>query len=111
MSDGRLTSVETTTGSIKSDRLVLATGAAPGQPSRIAGIDIPQRSTPGVIALTKPMPRLVNRIIVAPGVHMHQRDDGRFVLGEQAGAPTTEAHALRLEGQPNDFPTKLVAQA
>ena len=110
MSDGRLTSVETTTGSIKSDRLVLATGAAPGPPSRIAGIDIPQRSTPGVIALTKPMPRLVNRIIVAPGVHMHQRDDGRFVLGEQAGAPTTEAHALRLEGQPNDFPTKLVAQ-
>jgi glycine/D-amino acid oxidase-like deaminating enzyme len=110
MSDGRLTSVETTTGSIKADRLVLATGAAPGPPSRIAGIDIPQRSTPGVIALTKPMPRLVNRIIVAPGVHMHQRDDGRFVLGEQDGAPKTEAHALRLEGQPNDFPTKLVAQ-
>ena len=107
---GRLSSVETSIGSIKADRLVLATGAAANASARFAGIDIPQRSTPGVIALTKPMPRLINRIIVAPGVHMHQRGDGRVVLGEQEGAPDTEAHALRLEGRPNDFPSALIAQ-
>lgn len=109
-SGGRLTSVETSTGSIKADRLVLATGAAPDTAERIAGIDIPQRTTPGVIALTQPMPRLLNRIVAAPGVHMHQRDDGRIVLGEAAGAPETEAHAIRLEGRPNDFPSNLIAE-
>ena len=110
MSQGRLTSVETSIGAIKADRLVLATGAAPGLPGGIAGIDIPQRSTPGIIALTRPVPRLVNRVIAAPGVHMHQRDDGRIVFGEQDGAPGNEAHALRLEGRPNDFPAEIIAR-
>ncbi|MFK7978056.1 MAG: NAD(P)/FAD-dependent oxidoreductase [Halioglobus sp.] len=110
LSDGRLASVETTSGTITADRLVLATGAAPELPLYIAGVDIPQRSTPGFIALTKPMPRLINRIIVAPGVHMHQRDDGRVVLGEQEGAPDTEAHALRLRGRPNRFPLEAIAR-
>ena len=41
---------------------------------------------------------------------MHQRDDGRIVLGEQEGSPDTEAHALRLAGRPNDFPTPALAQ-
>ena len=110
ISAGRLTTVETTTGSIKADRLVLATGASPGLPLAIAGIDIPQRSTPGIIALTRPMPRLVNRVIAAPGIHLHQRGDGRIVLGEQDGAPGNEAHALRLEGRPNDFPAGMIAR-
>ena len=44
---GRLAGVETTTGSIKADRLVLATGAAAHAPRDFAGIEIPQRSTPG----------------------------------------------------------------
>lgn len=109
LAGGRLTSVETSAGSIVADRLVLATGAAPGLPGRLAGIDIPQRSTPGVITLTRPMPRIVNRIAAAPGVHLHQRDDGRVVLGEQEGAPENEAHALRLQARPNDFPDETVA--
>jgi len=108
LSGGRLTSVETTAGSIEADRLVLATGAA-DTPEHVAGIGIPQRTTPGVIAITKPMPQILNRIIAAPGVHMHQRNDGRIVLGEQDGAPDTEAHAIRLQGRPNDFPSKEMA--
>jgi glycine/D-amino acid oxidase-like deaminating enzyme len=96
---------------MKADRVVLATGAATGLLERIAGYDIPQRSTPGVIAVTRPLPRLLNRIVVAPGIHMHQRDDGRVVLGEQDGAPGNEAHDMRLKGRPNDFPSAAIAQA
>lgn len=110
ISSGRLISVETTTGTFKADKLVLATGAASELPKSVAGIDIPQRSTPGIIAITKPMPRLLNRIIVAPGIHMHQRDDGRIILGEQEGAPKNEAHTLRLKGRPNAFPEDIFAQ-
>ena len=110
ISNGRLASIETSTGTMKADRLVLATGAAPDAARTACGIDIPQRSTSGIIAITRPMPRLLERVIAAPGSHMHQRDDGRFVLGEQDGAPPNEAHALRLEGRPNDFPDRIIAQ-
>ncbi len=110
MVSGRLTGVETSSASIPADRLVLATGAAEQAPRDFAAIEIPQRSTPGVIVITRPLPRQLRRVIAAPGVHMHQRSDGRIVLGEQAGAPDTEAHALRLQGRPNDFPTEVFAQ-
>ena len=103
----RLVSVETSTGSFAADRLILATGAAQALPLQFAGIDIPQRTTPGVIAITKPMPPLLNGIVAAPGAHMHQRNDGRFVIGEQHGAPAS--HAERLSGRPNDYPDRTLA--
>ncbi|MGB3457260.1 MAG: FAD-binding oxidoreductase [Litorimonas sp.] len=96
--------VETSTGSIPADRLVLATGATPGVAQAFAGTRLPQRSTPGVIAITRPMPPLLERLVIAPGVHLHQRLDGRVVLGEQDGAPETEAHAMRLADRPIVFP-------
>ncbi len=110
LANGRLKFVATSSGPIRADRLVLATGAAPNLPARIAGVEIPQRTRPGVIAITEPTPRLLHRIVSAPGIHMHQRDDGRVVLGEQDGAPQNEAHALRLAGRPNDFPGPVLAQ-
>lgn len=109
LQDGRLAAVETDQGAIAADRLVLATGASPDAPKRFADSPVPQRSTPGIIAITAPMPRVLNRIVVAPGIHMHQRDDGRVVLGEQDGAPQTEAHAMRLESRPNAFPASTIA--
>lgn len=109
VNNGRLTSVETSAGSLPADRLVLATGAAPELTKIIADVEIPQRSTPGIIATTKPLPPILNRIIAAPGIHLHQRDDGRVVIGEQDGAPDNEAHSLRLTGRPNDFPSELIA--
>lgn len=42
---------------------------------------------------------------------MHQRHDGKIVLGEQAGAPVGQAHELRLKGRPNDFPHQSIARA
>ena len=107
--NGRLSSVDTTHGSLRADRLVLATGAAESAGRRFADCHIPQRSTPGVIVQTAPMERVLNRVLVAPGVHVHQRNDGRVVLGEQAGPPKTEAHEVRLADRPNAFPTQQFA--
>jgi glycine/D-amino acid oxidase-like deaminating enzyme len=107
--DKCLVAVQTTTGRIEVDKIVLATGAATGIVKQIANVDIPQRSTPGAIVITGPMPPLLNRIIVAPGVHIHQRLDGRIVLGEQAGAPKNDAHKQRLSSRANQFPSKEIA--
>ena len=109
MEGSRLRAVQTSKGSIKADRLVLATGAEPEAARNFADTNLPQRSTPGVIVITKPMPALLNRIVSAPGVHMQQRIDGRVVLGEQDGPPANAAHAQRLKDRPNEFPTPAFA--
>ncbi len=105
------TILTTSKGDVAVDHYVIATGADPEAVQQLAGIDLPQRSTSGVIVLTTPMPRLAQRIIVAPGVHIHQRDDGRIVLGEQDGPPKTAAHDERLKDRPNRFPDTAMAQA
>ncbi len=107
LNSGRLWSVATSGGDIKADRLVLATGAAADAARRFADWDVPQRDAPGVTATTAPMPRLVNRVLWMPKVHLHQRDDGRMVLGEEDGPPST--HTDRLAGHPNDFPSREIA--
>jgi glycine/D-amino acid oxidase-like deaminating enzyme len=109
LAGGRLTAVQTSRGDIPADRLVLATGAETGTARRLADLDLPQRDAPGFTAITTPMPRLVHRVLWMPGVHLHQRDDGRIVLGEEDGPPVDAAHALQLLGRPNDFPARDVA--
>ena len=108
-SDGR-SLLETDAGELSVDKYVVATGADPRATMTLAGIEIPQRSTPGVIVITEPLPKMLNTILVAPGVHVHQRPDGRLVLGEQSGAPDTQAHDQRLATYPTRFPTNEIAQ-
>ena len=107
---GGLVVLETDCGEIAVDKYVVATGANQQATLNLAGIDIPQRATPGVVVITKPVPKLLNTIFVAPGVHIHQRRDGRLVLGEQEGAPETEAHAKRLSAHPTRFPSTTLAE-
>lgn len=101
--------LQTSCGLIEADHVVLATGPDPTAVQRSAGFDLPQRSTPGVIVVTRPVKPLLNGILVAPGVHIHQRLDGRLVIGEQEGAPNNDAHAARLANRPTRFPSDLIA--
>jgi glycine/D-amino acid oxidase-like deaminating enzyme len=111
ITDTTITRVANTTcGAIEFDKLVLAVGAASNTITDIAKMHIPQRTTAGIIVVTKPMGPLLNKILVAPGVHIHQRLDGRVVIGEQAGPPTTSAHNARLQGRPNKYPNDVLAQ-
>ena len=107
--DQRQKILGTSCGDIAVDRFVLATGADPSAIQTFAGFDLPQRSTPGVIVITQPMPPVLSHIVVAPGIHIHQRLDGRLVLGEQEGAPENAAHKLRLTARPTRFPNAATA--
>lgn len=107
---GKALGLETDTGFIAADHIVVCAGADSVSIEQLSGMDIPQRTTPGVIAQTEPLPQIIRGIIAAPGVHMHQRHDGRVILGEQAGPPAGTAHKLRLQGRPNVFPNLTIAQ-
>ena len=99
----------TSCGPMEAGHVVLATGPDPAAVERFGGFDLPQRSTPGVIVLTRPVKPLLRGILVAPGIHIHQRVDGRLVIGEQAGAPDNAAHSERLADRPKRFPNDSVA--
>ena len=101
--------LRTSCGLIEADRVVLATGPDPAAVKHLGGFDLPQRSTPGVIVVTRPVKPLLRGILVAPGIHIHQRVDGRLIIGEQEGAPDNAAHAARLADRPKRFPNDSVA--
>jgi glycine/D-amino acid oxidase-like deaminating enzyme len=109
LASGRVTAVSTDRGEIRTDRLVLATGTAADAGRRFGDWDVPQRDAPGATAITAPLPRVVNRVLWLPGVHLHQRDDGRIVLGEEAGPPPGDAHVAHLLGHPDEFPARDIA--
>ena len=105
----RGTRIQTSIGEWDSDYLILATGAEQDLPKRLCSIDLRQRTTPGIIVVTKPLPNVLRPVLSAPGVHVHQRIDGRVVIGEQAGAPAN--HADRLADRPSEFPSTSMAMA
>lgn len=85
VSAGHIRAVETTQGRFPADVFVLACGLDSAFLGRMAGLEIPLRSTPGVLAHTAPMPRLLERVALAPGAHMKQTPDGRVVTGIEFG--------------------------
>ena len=99
---GKLSSVQTSLGELEADQAVFACGIDTDSLLSINSITTPK---PGVIVRTTPSEKRLNKIVVGPGVHVHQQLDGRVIFGEQAGAPSS--HLERLKDRPKDFPSEL----
>ena len=99
--NGRLNSIDTTMGKFEVDHAVFACGI---DTDKNLSIDTSSTPTPGIILKSKPVENRFNKIIVGPGVHIHQQNDGSIVLGEQDGAPLS--HFDRLKERPSKFPNK-----
>ena len=99
--NGRLSSIDTTMGKFEVDHAVFACGI---DTDNNLSIDTSLTPTPGIILKSKPVENRFNKIIVGPGVHIHQQNDGSIVLGEQDGAPLS--HFDRLKERPSRFPNK-----
>ena len=92
---GRVQSIQTTDGWLEANVLVLACGVGSPALARSAGIQVPLKDSPGVLIHTAPAPRLIDRVVLAPGTHFKQSLDGRIVAGGPivAGAGTAIADA------------------
>ena len=71
----------TTRGMVETDVVVLAAGVSTPAIARTLGVTVPLVDSPSVLAYTKPAPRLLGRLVLAPGCHMKQERDGRLVAG------------------------------
>ena len=89
--DGRVATVETTSGDVDCDTVVLAAGTAVTQLAASAGVSVPQERSPGVVIRTNPLPPLLENVpvVYAPAmedgrqeIHIRQCADGRMMIGE-----------------------------
>ena len=102
--NGKLSSINTSHGEIETDLIIFATGI---DTNSLINKKVLRDPTPGIIIKSKPYKKIINKIIVGPGIHIHQQNDGRLIIGEQDGAP--ENHKMRLKGYPSQFPSTLIA--
>ncbi|MDH6268837.1 glycine/D-amino acid oxidase-like deaminating enzyme [Rhizobium sp. SG_E_25_P2] len=77
--DGRVIGVMTTDGVMEADEIVLAAGAETANLAATAGVTVPMSASPGLIIDTRPAPRMLNHIVVAPEMEMRQAPDGRII--------------------------------
>ena len=83
--NGKITGVATTDGALLADHVVLAAGAGTAALAASVGIDVPIETPPGLIVHSRPCPRLLNGLVMAPGLHMRQTAEGRIIAGSDFG--------------------------
>lgn len=83
--DGRIAAILTTDGEIETSDVVLAAGAAtPGIAASI-GLTVPVDMPPGLIVHSKPVPKLLNGLVIATELHVRQTREGRIIAGSDFG--------------------------
>jgi glycine/D-amino acid oxidase-like deaminating enzyme len=99
--NGLFRRIETTRGEIEAATLVLACGVDSPKLAEMAGVRIPLKDSPGVLIHLAPQPRVIDRVVLAPGTHFKQELDGRIVAGGQivagVGTAATEARVDEAE--------------
>ncbi|MDP7526034.1 MAG: FAD-dependent oxidoreductase [Candidatus Marinimicrobia bacterium] len=97
----KLVAIQTSVGEIATDQVIFACGV---DTDSNLNSNVMKSSRPGIILTSKPMEKIVDGVIVAPGVHIHQQIDGKVIIGEQQGAPVS--HFDRLTHRPEKFPNE-----
>jgi glycine/D-amino acid oxidase-like deaminating enzyme len=91
---------------------VLAAGAEAVQVAASVGLEVPTLSSPGLLAQTRPLPPLTDKVVYlsggpGPAIFLRQRADGSVLLGERsqetAAADPGERHARALLAQAARF--------
>jgi glycine/D-amino acid oxidase-like deaminating enzyme len=77
---GRLERVETTMGDLEADAIVIAAGVETPTLAAMAGLRVPLRDSPGLLAHSAKAPDLLGRVVLAPSGAMKQKLDGGLVL-------------------------------
>ena len=104
--DGRIRGLETASGPVAADAVVLAAGTDTTRLGAMACVSVPQAESPGVVIRTNPLPPLLHNVpvVYAPAfgdgrreIHLRQCADGRFMIGEgdqeSLAEDDTQAHA------------------
>ncbi|BBK41556.1 D-amino-acid oxidase [Allostella vacuolata] len=76
---GRVVGIETATGALAADLVVLAAGAGTAALAAGAGLTLPVADPPALLLATRPCAPLLNGLVLAPALHLRQDGCGRLV--------------------------------
>lgn len=99
---GRVTGIVTAEGMLAADEVVLAAGAATPGLAAGAGIGLRMTTSPGLLVHSRPRAKLLNGLVLSPGLHVRQTAAGRLVFAADfGGSDVSDAAGLtaRLVGQ------------
>jgi glycine/D-amino acid oxidase-like deaminating enzyme len=98
---GRVIGVMTDVGVIHADETVVAAGAQCAQLLDSVGLTFKMNAPAGLLTHSRPAPKLLNGLVMTPGLHIRQTTEGRIVAGTDfAGAdPEGNAEALAADLQ------------
>jgi glycine/D-amino acid oxidase-like deaminating enzyme len=107
---GKIVAVKTSIGEIEADRVVFACGI---DADELLKIDVLKTSKSEIILRTRPMKKVIDRVIILPSFNIHQENDGTVIIGAAntiegapvgglSGAPIS--HLDRLASMPESFP-------
>src|SRR5262245_44288787 len=97
---GAVAGVETDSGPWSADEVIVAAGVGSAALAATAGIRLPMTTSPGLLVHSRPHPRLLNGLVIAPELHMRQTAEGRIISGADFGGsnpgsdPAATARAL-----------------
>ncbi len=95
---GRLRGVKTSKTDVELDVLVVAAGVDTPRLAAMAGLDVPLKDSPGILAHTTPQSRYLDQIALAPNGHIKQDVGGRIVTGATFSG-TPEMKPTREQGE------------
>ncbi len=78
---GRVKAVETSSGTIAADTVVLATGNETERLARSLGLAVPLKVSKGILAHSSPQKHFLSRVLMPPSAEIKQNLDGRIVTG------------------------------
>jgi glycine/D-amino acid oxidase-like deaminating enzyme len=81
----RVVSAMTSDGPVAGDHFVLAAGMGTPQLLATLGVMVDLDGPPGLIVHTRPLPRLLRQLIIAPEIHIRQTLDGKLIAGSDFG--------------------------
>lgn len=96
MNGDRVRGVQTTRGPMEADVVVLASGVDTPRLAQMAGVAVPLKESPGLLAHSSPQARILNRVALAPGADIKQNPDGRIVTGVDFGASSVTDTSLEV---------------
>ena len=85
---------------LKADEVIVAAGTETARIVEPLGVNLPMRSPAGLLVTTRPLPRLFERLILLPDLHVRQLPDGALLAGtsftgeETDQPPEVQAEAL-----------------
>jgi glycine/D-amino acid oxidase-like deaminating enzyme len=110
---GRVTAIQAGESSLEAGVVVMACGVAIPRLAEMAEVSVPLKESEGVLVHTRPQPKLIDRVVLAPGIHCKQKLDGRVVVGGPivAGLGTSIDPAGDAAPEPGEYAKRILRDA